>query len=242
MSKSKGNIFDPLYLLDEKRYQVDAFRYYLLSQVEFGWDGTFSEELLIEKYNSDLANDIGNLLNRSITMVEKYFGGEIPEALACDGCSSDEINSLSKDLYECAVSLPEKVSSAMAVETNGPDFQSALKALWSLIDRSNKYIERCAPWKCAKADDKKALQVIMGHLMQSLGITAALLYPFMPETACKLITQIGADGYINCDTIRFSDIKWGMIRTGTKVAKGAPCFPRLEKENDHRYTLPPGLR
>lgn len=232
MSKSKGNVVDPLYLLDEKKYPVDAFRYFLLSQVRFGWDGHFSEKLFIEKYNSDLANDLGNLLNRTLTMVEKYFGGTTPEVKK--GGESlykkhlgKEAFDLGKLLESMSRALPGKVISHMDIDDSGPDFQAVLFDIWALVKHANKYIEVSAPWKQSKENNIEALSLIMDNLVQGMGVAACLLYPFMPYTAKRMWDQLGL-GNMDMGSLKIDELKWGIVPYGTKTKKDKPLFPRLK--------------
>ncbi|MDD5439109.1 MAG: methionine--tRNA ligase [Candidatus Omnitrophica bacterium] len=230
MSKSKGNVVDPLYLIDEKKYPVDALRYFLLSQVQFGWDGTFSEELFIEKYNADLANNLGNLLNRTLTMVEKYFNGVTPERApngSEQGASlGHEAERLGGGIVESAQELPARVRHFMDIEHEGPDFQGALGELWDLVDKANKFIEVSAPWKHARESNEYALRIIIDNLIQSLGIVTALLYPFMPTVAENMRSQLGMA--LPCERMTHDMIRWGIVPAGTRTLKGAPIFPRID--------------
>ena len=216
MSKSKGNVVDPMEMV--AKYGVEAFRYYLLSAVQFGYDGTFSEKLFIEKYNSDLANDLGNLVNRTLTMVEKYYGGVVPSA----GGGADD------SLKESARSLPARACTAYA----GADSFSALKMIWGVVGEANKYIEEKAPWKLAK-ENKDMLAAVMYNLIQALGIIAVTLYPFMPETSKSICSQLGQKKDITAvkfaDAARKDDL-WGIIPSGSTIKKSPPLFPRIEIE------------
>jgi len=213
MSKSKGNIVDPLKVID--KYGVDAFRHYLLSAVPFGYDGTFSERLFIERYNNDLANDLGNLLNRTLTMLEKYFNGVVPKAESpCD-----------KVIKETIRDIPGKAGDAL-VHFNS---SAALKEIWKLVNKANKHIEDKAPWKLAK-ENKAALSAVMYELIQAIGIIAVSLYSFMPETACRMWNQLGMTSDITAISLSESETKerfWGLVPPGTKTAKGKPLFPRI---------------
>ncbi len=223
MSKSKGNAVNPLYLLKEKKYPVDGLRYFLLSQVKFGLDGTFSEDLFIEKYNSDLANDMGNLLNRSLTMVEKYFDGIVPDYPKTKGKSDGEESIFHEELKSMINSIYKKVGQCMEIKKSGPDFQSALKGIWELIKKANKYIEVSAPWSLHKTKDTDTLKKVIYTLMQVLGTVALLIHPFMPHTSAEMMKQLGADKAL----LNKSDIKWGIVPGKTKIMKKDPLFPRI---------------
>jgi len=218
MSKSKGNVTSPMEMIN--KYGVDAFRYFLLASVQFGYDGAFSEELFVRKYNTDLANDLGNLLNRTLTMLEKYFNGALPGIVppACDG-----------ELEKAAADMTEQRAAIFA----GGNSQGTLKIIWNQIARANKYIEDRAPWKLAK-ENKDALRSVMYNLIQTLGIVAIFLYPFMPETSRKIWAQLGMKSDVGDVKFHAKGKKrlslWGIVPPGTKACKGSPLFPRIVKK------------
>jgi methionyl-tRNA synthetase len=221
MSKSKGNVVDPLDMID--KYGIDAYRYFLLREVAFGSDGSFSEEALITRFNSDLANDIGNLLSRSVSMIDKYFAGEIPSV----GSRFQEPGSSGSGLGEELV----KKASALAPELERSipnfDFNTALTKTWEVIGIANKYIEESKPWILSKEGKTDELARVMYNLAESLRIVSIAVYPFMPATALNIHKQLGLVD--DPKSMTLSSIKtWGGIKPGTKVSKSTPLFPRIE--------------
>ncbi|MBR1673227.1 MAG: methionine--tRNA ligase [Fretibacterium sp.] len=209
MSKSKGNVVDPFKMV--KDYGLDPFRYFLLREVPFGSDGDFSEAALVGRINSDLANDLGNLLNRTLQMSESYRGGVVPAA----GSGYDDILG----------SVLENVDAAMERFA----FDEALKEVWAFIGRANKYIDETMPWKLAKEQDDPAsvaaLDKVLMNLFEALRLAALLVAPVMPQTAQRMWAQLGLEG----DPLRelYDSFHWGM-GSGTRVRKAEVLFPRID--------------
>ncbi|GGE84541.1 methionine--tRNA ligase [Priestia taiwanensis] len=221
MSKSKGNVVDPVTLIN--RYGLDAVRYYLLREVPFGSDGVFTPEAFVDRVNFDLANDLGNLLNRTVAMIDKYFGGEIP---AYKGAVT-EFDGVLADFAKATVTKYEEAMENM-------EFSVALSTLWQLVSRTNKYIDETQPWVLAKSEeDKEKLASVMNHLAESLRMTAVMLQPFLTETPGKIFEQLGVtnEALINWDSLA----TFGALGEGMKVAKGNPIFPRLEAKEEVAY-------
>ncbi|MQR93941.1 methionine--tRNA ligase [Fictibacillus phosphorivorans] len=216
MSKSKGNVVDPNVLID--RYGLDPLRYYLLREVPFGSDGVFTPESFVDRVNADLANDLGNLLNRTIAMIGKYFDGEIPSY-------EGKVTEFDGTLQEFALETVRKTEEAM----EKLEFSIALSTIWQLVSRTNKYIDETQPWVLAKDEAKKAeLGSVMYHLAESIRIVSVLIQPFMTETPAKIWSQLGLNdkNLTEWDSLK----EFGAIPAKTKVEKGDPIFPRLETE------------
>ncbi len=220
MSKSKGNVIYPETLVN--RYGLDATRYYLLKAMPFGNDGVFSPEDFVDKVNYDLANDLGNLLNRTVAMINKYQDGKLV-------AQNDATTEYDTDLEQTAANAIAEFKAEM----DRVHFADALSAVWKLVSRANKYIDETEPWVLAKDESKKAeLSDVMTHLAKSLRVIAALIQPIMTHAPKEIITQLGLEGTnLDLTTLQFDDFP----ATAQVVAKGTPIFPRFDVKAEVKF-------
>lgn len=214
MSKSKGNVIDPLVLIE--KYGVDAIRYYLLRELPFGSDGYYSEDALIQRINSDLANDLGNLVSRSVAMVEKYFQGQVQ--------APDQRDNIDEDLCRVAETAVREYHELM----EKLDLSNALGSVWKFVSRANKYIDETAPWVLAKdAGQQARLGTVLYNLMEAIRIITILVSPFMPTLPEKIWAQLGIGDKKDIQTWE-STSRWGRFPAGVAVKRGDPLFPRID--------------
>lgn len=222
MSKSKGNVIYPETIV--KNYGLDALRYYLLKAMPYGNDGNFTPEDFISKINFDLANDLGNLLNRTVAMINKYESGVIPTF-------QSGVNDVDVDLETTAATTIKNYEDLM----NNLHFADALAEIWKLVARTNKYIDETTPWILARNDDdesKQKLASVMNHLAESLRVIAILIQPMMTQSPAKIFAQLGLD----VNQLELQGLKFGEIPADTKVVeKGTPIFPRLDVEKEVEF-------
>ena len=219
MSKSKGNVIYPEMLVE--RFGLDPLRYYLMRSLPVGSDGTFTPEDYVARINYELANDLGNLLNRTVAMINKYFGGQVPAY----------VKNVTAFDAELAKVVEENIAEYHK-QMNAVDYPRALEAVWNIISRTNKYIDETAPWVLAKEDgDKEQLAAVMAHLAASLRVVAHLIQPFMMNTSNAIMEQLGLGLDFDLENLTLAAFPENI----TVVAKGTPIFPRLDMEEEIAY-------
>lgn len=212
ISKSKGNAIDPVEIVS--RFGLDSFRYFLLREIPFGLDGDFSRRSFITKVNSDLANDLGNLLSRTTNMVSKYCGGKTPKTAELD-----------RELMQ----LSQRVISEVRKYLDEIAFSKALSSIWTLIRSTNQYLEKMAPWKLSKEGKQNDLERALYNALESLRISALLIYPFMPGSAARIWKEVGMTSDLGQIKDFDQQTVWGNLKSGVTVTVGPPLFPRIEE-------------
>ena len=222
MSKSKGNVIYPEELID--RYGLDAVKYFLLREMPVAQDGVFSPENFIERYNFDLCNDLSNLLNRTVSMVNKYFDGKVPEY-------NGTPNEVDKELEEYSIAQSNKFEELF----NKYEIANSIQEIWNLVARTNKYIDETAPWALAKEEQVEKLESVIYHLVENLRKIAILIRPFMKLTSDNILRQLG----IQDEELKTWDSlqKYDSIQNIKVIEKGEPIFMRLNIEEEKEYIL-----
>lgn len=212
MSKSKGNVVDPHLLID--KYGVDAVRYFLLRELPFGSDGLYSEEAMVKRINTDLANDYGNLLSRSATMMEKYQQGVLSMPGAPEGPDTE--------LIDLATTTPKLVEEYMEKS----ELSNALAAIWQMVGRANKYLEETAPWTLAKNGQNERLNTVLYNVAEIMRFATVMITPFMPNLPARVWPQLGIEDKPELHT--WESLRWGKLPAGTTVKRGEVLFPRID--------------
>ncbi len=220
MSKSKGNVIYPEDLVE--KYGLDSVRYFLLREMPITQDAIFTPENFVERYNFDLCNDLSNLLNRTVSMVNKYFGGQVPSY-------PGTLNDVDKELEEFSLKQIELFDK----KWNDYEIANSIQEIWNLISRTNKYIDETSPWILAKEEETKKLASVMYHLIENLRKIAILIKPFMNDTADNILRQIGIkdESLINWNSLKQYDRLEGL----KVIEKGEPIFMRLNQEEEIEY-------
>jgi methionyl-tRNA synthetase len=217
VSKTLGNMVSPVVM--QERYGFDAFRYFLLREMVFGLDASFSEDNLIGRINADLANNLGNLVSRTLNMTGRFAGGQVP--------TPGEAGDLEREVQEGAAAAAARVDETI----RRFEFHRALEAIFEFLDRVNRYLEVRAPWKAAKeAGNEELVATTLYTSCESLRVIALLLAPFLPDTAPEILARLGVPGTLEKARLPDDAARWGVLEPGTTTTKGAPLFPRIDHE------------